>query len=51
MPVLREILVKAVKRWKSGPERGDVSALIRQLDATLGPLLEPALPKVPRHPR
>jgi hypothetical protein len=51
MPPLKEVLARTVKQWKSSNERGDVSALIRQLDATLSPLLEPALPKAPRHPR
>lgn len=51
MPVLKEVLTRAVKQWKSSTERGDVSALIRQLDATLSPLVEQTMPKVPRHPR
>lgn len=50
MPVLKEVLVKAVRQWKAGSERGDVNALIKRLDATLSPLVEPALPKVPRQP-
>ena len=48
MPVLREVLVKTVRQWKAGNDRGDINALIRRLDATLSPLIEPALPKVPR---
>ena len=51
MPVLKEVLVRTVKQWKAGAERGDVNALIRRLDETLGPLMEPVMPKVPRHPR
>lgn len=49
MPVLKDVLVKTVRQWKSGNDRGDINALIRRLDATLSPLVEPALPKVPRH--
>ena len=48
-PVLKDVLVRTVKQWKAGSERGDVGALIRQLTATLSPLVEPDLPKVPRH--
>ncbi|MBX7248931.1 MAG: hypothetical protein K1X35_07740 [Caulobacteraceae bacterium] len=46
---LREILVRTVKQWKSGSDRGDVAALVRQLDANLSPLVEPVMPRVPRH--
>jgi hypothetical protein len=45
-PQVREVLVRTVKQWKASSERGDVAALIRQLDATLSPLIEPALPKI-----
>ena len=49
MPELREVLVKTVRQWKSGNERGDINALIRRLDATLSPLVEPPLiGKLPR---
>ncbi len=39
MPDLTEVLATTVKQWKSGPERGDVNALLRQLDAKLSPLV------------
>ncbi len=44
MPALKEVLVRTVKQWKAGNERGDVSALVRQLDATLTPLIGRNLP-------
>jgi hypothetical protein len=46
---LREVLVRTVKQWKSGSERGDTAALIRQLDASLSPMVEPVMPRAPRH--
>ena len=44
MAALRDVLVRTVKQWKAGCERGDVAALVRQLDATLTPLIGRNLP-------
>jgi len=48
MPQLRDVLVKTVRQWKSGTERGDVNALIRRLEGTLSPLVDLPEPKFPR---
>lgn len=50
MPALRDVLVRTVKQWKAGNERGDVAALIRQLDATLTPLVGRQLPDLGPRP-
>ncbi|HYC33392.1 MAG TPA: hypothetical protein VEB59_13985 [Gemmatimonadales bacterium] len=48
MPELRDVLVRTVRQWKAGADRGDVNALIRRLDDTLSPLVGPQAPKLPR---
>lgn len=48
MPMLKDVLVKTVRQWKSGNDRGDINALIARLDAALTPIVEPAPAKGPR---
>ena len=50
MSALKDVLVRTIKQWKAGSERGDVAALVRQLDATLAPLVGRDLPEAAPRP-
>ena len=48
MPMLKDVLVKTVRQWKSGNDRGDINALIARLDAVLTPMVDTPQGKAPR---